>query len=122
MWPMSSIQRISRIAAWLLVLAIIVLSIVPAQDRPVTPLPHDFEHFGILVLTGMVFGIGYGRYLFPVTAGIAFSGAIELVQLYIPDRHARLSDFAIDAFAISCGIIFGAFVARAGKIKQKRCL
>ena len=109
---MPSIQRISRIAAWLLVLAIVILSIVPAEDRPVTPLPHDLEHLGIFILTGVAFGIGYGRYLFPAVAAIAFSGAIELIQLYIPDRHARLSDFIVDALGISCGVIFGAFVAR----------
>jgi VanZ family protein len=109
---MPSVQRIFRVAGWVLALAIIVLSIVPAQDRPVTPLPHDFEHLGIFVLTGVAFGIGYGRYFFPVIASIAFAAGVELIQLYIPDRHARLSDFIVDAAGISLGVLLGALVAR----------
>jgi VanZ family protein len=35
---------------------------------------------------------------------MAFSGAIELIQLGIPGRHARVSDFVVDALSVSIGV------------------
>ena len=112
---MLKLQKTCQFSAWVLVLGIIVLSVVPARDRPVTPMPHTVEHLGIFILTGAAFGVGYWRYLFfSIVAVTIFSGLIELIQLYLPDRHARLSDFIIDACSISIGVIIGAFVVRFG--------
>jgi hypothetical protein len=38
------LQRIFQVAAWLLVLAIVVLSLDPPVSRPITGAGHDFEH------------------------------------------------------------------------------
>ena len=35
---------------------------------------------------------------------VGFVGVIEIAQLVVPGRHARLSDFLIDAFAVSIGL------------------
>lgn len=35
---------------------------------------------------------------------MAFSAAIEMVQLGIPRRHARLRDFLVDAVSASTGV------------------
>jgi VanZ family protein len=43
---------------------------------------------------------------------VAFSAAVELVQLFVPGRHARVSDFVIDAAAICFGLIM-AWLARS---------
>ena len=95
---MLRIQCFCRFLAWVLTFAIILLSIVPAHNRPVTPLPHNLEHLGMFILTGTAFGTGYRKYfLFSAVAVIAFSGFIELIQLFLPDRHARWGDFIIDA-------------------------
>ena len=42
-----------------LLIAIVVLSLVPAYDRPVTALPHSLEHLTIFFAAGLAFGIGY---------------------------------------------------------------
>ncbi|MGC2079363.1 MAG: VanZ family protein, partial [Xanthobacteraceae bacterium] len=34
---------------------------------------------------------------------VFFSGAVEFAQLFVPGRHARLSDFIVDAFATIVG-------------------
>jgi VanZ family protein len=102
----------ARIAAWLLASVITVLSLVPPDYRPETAVPHNLEHFAIFVTTGLCFGIGYSRSLISVAIGlIIFSGAIELAQRLVHGRHARLSDFIVDAFAMCVGVVVGSFFA-----------
>jgi len=56
-----STQRLFTAIAWLLLLLILVLSIVPVDYRPITPIPHDLEHAAIFMLTGLAFGLGSTR-------------------------------------------------------------
>jgi VanZ family protein len=101
-----------RIVAWLLALAIVVLSLVPPNLRPVTDAPHDLEHLGIFAATGFAWGLGYGQRYFPVAIGLViFAGAIEIAQLFVPGRHARLSDFIVDALATCIGLLASSFVS-----------
>ena len=101
-----------RISAWFLAAAIVVLSLVPPDFRPVTGVPHALEHFAIFAVTGLAFGLGYGpRYLIPIGL-VIFAGAIEVAQLSAPGRHARLSDFAVDAFAACIGFLASYVMAR----------
>src|SRR5258708_33631261 len=93
----------ARIMAWLLALAILVLSVVPAKWRPETGIPHDVEHFGIFVATGFAFGLGYVRTYAAIAIAIAmavFAGAIETAQLFVPGRHALLMDFFLNTLAL----------------------
>jgi VanZ family protein len=105
-------RRIFRVAAWFLLLAIVVLSVVPPAYRPVTPAPHGVEHLVIFFLTGLAFGLGYESRPFPqVFELVAFSAGIELLQLYIPGRHARLSDFLVNAVSVALGVGLAALMA-----------
>jgi VanZ family protein len=95
----------ARIAAWLLAAIILILSVVPPWLRPETPAPHDLEHFAIFVAAGAAFGFGYNRRPIPLMAALVlFTGVIEAAQLFVPDRHARLSDFMVDALAACIGV------------------
>lgn len=96
----------ARVAAWILAIAIIVLSIVPSDLRPETDLPHHLEHFLIFFITGIAFRLGYrsnlgllGAFLF------LFAGLVEIAQLFQSSRHARISDFLIDTLAVWIGLI-----------------
>ena len=108
-WPIVSI---ARVAAWGLAITIVVLSIVPPSLRPETALPHNLEHFAIYAMTGSAFVLGYR--LAPTLLAmelVVFSGCVEIMQLFVPGRHARLSDFLVDAAAACAGL----FVAEALK-------
>jgi VanZ family protein len=48
-------------------------------------------------------------------AAIVFCAALELLQLGVPGRHARLSDFLIDAGAVCFGIAIAWFARRLGE-------
>jgi VanZ family protein len=43
---------------------------------------------------------------------VVFSGSVEIMQLFVPGRHARLSDFAIDATAACVGLFTVSLVNR----------
>jgi hypothetical protein len=87
-----------------LLLAIFVLSVVPAEIRPETGVPHDLEHSAIWALPGALMVLGYRmRFWVWATLGPLFAAAIEVVQIGIPGRHARLEDFLVDAGSILLG-------------------
>jgi VanZ family protein len=95
----------ARLAAWFLVAVITVLSLVPPSLRPEPGTQHNLEHFAIFMATGLAFGVGYGRKTGVVmVALVLFAGMIELAQIVIPGRHARLSDFIVDAVAMCVGV------------------
>src|SRR5262249_36550272 len=98
-----------RVAAWVLLVAIVALTLAPPKFRPLTLAPHMLEHAGIFLLTGTAFGFGYKmqRKAFFIGA-LAFGATLELTQSFVPGRHARLSDFLIDAIAGATGVILGA--------------
>lgn len=100
-----SLTVVARILAWTLAASIVILSIVPPGLRPETGTPHVFEHATIFFATGLAFGIGYDcRQDLLGAALVIFSGAVELAQLLVPGRHARWSDFVVDALAVTVGL------------------
>lgn len=96
---------ILRTTAWLLVIAVTFATLGPPQYRPHSPLGQDGEHALAFVLVGLAFGAAYPRHRL-LTAGIAviLIGVLELLQLGMPGRHARLQDFVVDALAGCVGI------------------
>jgi len=101
-------------AAWALAAAIVILSLVPPTLRPETRAPHSLEHFTIFAATGFAFGLGYKRRhdLLAILLFI-FSSAIEIAQLFVPGRHARLGDFIIDALAACIGVVMASLLSSA---------
>jgi VanZ family protein len=98
-------QRICRFVGWILAVAIFVLSVVPPSGRPTTGVPHNMEHLLIFLAMGLAFAVGYRNRLPAVAGGLVlFCGAIEVVQIWVPGRHARLSDFLVDVAATGLGV------------------
>jgi VanZ family protein len=111
-------RKLSRVAAWSAASAIVVLTVVPPSLRPTTDAPHDVEHAVAFLILGILFGLAYTGRERVLSAGlVVFCAMIEILQLYIPGRHARWIDFVVDAIAAVVGIFIGAFVSRA---PQKR--
>ena len=97
--------QFARFAAWILAATITLLTLVPPWARPSTALPHDLEHAAIFVAAGAAFAIAYrGRSLSLIIGAILYSAVLELAQLLVPGRHARIEDFVVDA-ASACGVI-----------------
>jgi hypothetical protein len=99
----------ARVLAWIGICSIIVLSVIPANERPVGSGVWLGETLGLLVdhiaafsLMAGAFAIGYRFSVAQlVLMALCFCGGIELIQILLPTRHARVGDFVID-FVASC--------------------
>jgi VanZ family protein len=106
-------MRYIRILAWILVVGIVVLSVVPAYERPDSGVEHNFEHLLAFGFVGLVFAFAYSWQLMVLLlSGILFALLLELAQIPLPTRHARIEDFLVDAFGASLGITL-ALLARS---------
>jgi VanZ family protein len=85
-------------------IAILILpTIAPPSARPASGVPHHLEHFASFFIAGALWKMGYPRrLLLCLTLAALFAGGLELLQLLVPGRHARLVDFVVDALAV-CG-------------------
>ena len=98
---------VARTLAWIGITAIVYLSVVPAVDRPVTGTGQWTEHFTAFALVAGAFAVGYSFSLARLLLlALLFCAGVELLQIPIPTRHARVSDFVIDfvasCFAVGC--------------------
>ena len=99
------ITKITRVAAWLLVLAAIVLTLGPQKVRPYTGIDHDLEHGMAFALVGLAFGLGYPNHrLMLAVLAIAGAGMMEILQQWVPGPHAYFSDFVINGLGACAGI------------------
>jgi VanZ family protein len=105
-------KRLSKHASGcVLLLVIAVLSFVPPAYRPITSFPHSIEHIAIYAFTGLAFGLSQPTRYVSWFLWLGFYAAtIEIVQLWVPGRHARMSDFVIDVVGLSIGLGMGAML------------
>jgi VanZ family protein len=117
-WSTDQYKGLFRALAWLGVFAILILSVVPADERPVFGIGQGFEHVTAFGLVAGVFAIGYRLTLIRLLLmALLFCGGIELLQVPLPTRHARVSDFVIDLLgsylAIALVAVHSRFVTRS---------
>ena len=105
--------RLFQICAWPCLAAIGALSLVAPSMRPVTFLPHSFEHVAIFLAAGLAIGLGYPNRATQRMIGLTlFAAAVELAQFYAPGRHPRISDFVVDALGACIGVAVALMLTR----------
>jgi VanZ family protein len=108
-----TLQRLLQIAAWALLLGLIIVTIEPNQFRPTSTLPVPLERSLAVGLIGFVFALAYPRHL--VAVGLVVLGAtvlLELLQLVTPTRHGRLVDVSVKLVGGVAGLALGYLVNR----------
>src|SRR5665213_2688270 len=89
---------------------LVLLTVVPAVDRPVTGIEHHLEHFGAFLLPGVLFALGFEvRTRTMLLMSLAFAALIECMQIPLPTRHARFADFVVDTAGLCAGIVLVRF-------------
>jgi predicted membrane protein len=100
------IEKTLKTASWLIILGLVILTIVPADERPVSGLEHDWEHFVAFGLAGLTFGLAYAGHLGArCLSAVVFTLLLELSQIPLATRHARVEDFFVDAAGACLGIV-----------------
>jgi VanZ family protein len=98
-----------KLVAWALAAAVTFATLGPAQLRPHAPFGHDGEHAFAFVLVGIAFGFAYAhRRTFVAAISVVMIGVLEVLQLWVPGRHARVEDFVVDAIAACLGFTLAA--------------
>jgi VanZ family protein len=94
-----------RLIAWGLAAAVTFATLGPPRHRPHADIGQNGEHALAFVLVGLAFGLAYrsNRHI-TALAAVVMIGAIEVLQFWVPGRHARLSDFVVDALAACAGL------------------
>ena len=96
---------ILRLVAWGLAAAVTFATLGPPRYRPHADLGQNGEHALAFVLVGLAFGLAYrSNRIITAVASVVVIGAIEVLQFWAPGRHARLSDFVVDALAACAGL------------------
>jgi hypothetical protein len=104
-WFIDHYRLVARALAWVGIVAIIILSVVPAVDRPLTGAGQQFEHITAFAPVAGMFAVGYRLSLaLLLFLAFIFCAGIELLQVPLPTRHARVSDFIVDFVASSIAI------------------
>lgn len=100
--PMSNF---ARPLAWLLLAALIFVTLAPIGLRPVSGLPVGLERFGAFAALGFLFAYGYPHRRWEVLALVTLAGAgLESLQLLEATRHGRLGDFLVKAAGGGFGV------------------
>ena len=90
----------------LIAVLLLIVTIVPAAERPSTGLPHGVEHFAAFGLFGILLAASFQTKTSPLLlAGACYALILECLQIPLPTRHARLEDLVVDAIAICLGIV-----------------
>ena len=103
-----------RLIAWLLAALVTFATLGPPSSRPHSDLGQIAEHGLAFILVGLAFGFAYPQHrLRNATVAVVMTGVLEIVQIWMPGRHARLTDFVVDAIATCIGFVIAASLARA---------
>ena len=105
---LETLLRWVRLAApWLLLAAIVYATASPLDLRPRTGWVH-LERFAAFGLLGFLYAIAFPRRITLASAIVFLAVAgLELLQLGLPDRHARFTDFAVKLAGGAVGIWIG---------------
>jgi hypothetical protein len=112
---LTKVVSLTRMAAWLAVLAIIVLSVVPGSMRPHIFGNDSAEHLAAYFIAGALFASGYPRPIQLLFSGVLLAicaGSLEFVQLWVPARTASTGEFAVSAIGVSVGLLIIASIRR----------
>ena len=115
--------KIFRWLAWIAVIAVAVLSLVPGEFRPHVTTSNYIEHFAAYFLTSAVVALAYRATIQSVLAImfflVTYAGLLETAQLWIPGREARFTDFVASTLGVVAGILFVSFVRWIRKRKTE---
>lgn len=110
-----------RLAAWTLLLIVILATLSPIGLRPHLSDNADLERALALLALGVTFGCGYPRriWLVAILLLVGIFG-LEWSQQLLIDRHGRLADAMVKAAAALIGLTIGWMVSWRARLPRAR--
>jgi VanZ family protein len=119
-----SFKLVLRIAGLFGIFMIVLLSVIPADVQVRTGLSKGLEHMSAYLLLGLVLAAAYGgrRSSAPIIVAllIAVSGALEIVQQWIPGRTVSLVDWGAGVVGTLVGVLLHASLRELWQGRQDR--
>lgn len=107
------LRSVFRLAAWLLVLAIVAVTIVPIGMRPHSGLGPEPERVAAFLVLGLLLGLACDRNWMLALSLVAVAGlGIEALQMFSPSRHPSVEDAVIKALAGCVGVLAGCILVK----------
>ena len=104
----------------LVLVAVTILSLLPAPSLPPVPGTDKTHHF--IAYAALTFSVALARpknWLLIACFFIAWSGAIEIIQPYV-NRYGEWMDLAANAGGVACGILLAKVVNFAFPTDEKK--
>lgn len=99
------------VLAWLMLAALLVVTISPIGLRPHIPGYVTAERFIMLLVIGLLFCLAYPKHWVKVAILlVTTAGLFELMQRLTPDRHGEISDFLVKSAGAITGVILGKII------------
>ena len=93
----TTFKRAAAICAWLILAVIVFSTLSPIGMRPHLGAAH-VERFAAFALLGFLFAIVHpGRIVMVLLCVVAAVAGLELLQMLVASRHARVADIAVKA-------------------------
>jgi len=111
-------DKFSKPLAWLLLAAIIFVTVSPIGLRPHTVTSVNIDRALAYMVVGLAFAVAYPKHWMTV-ALLLIAGAvfIEYLQYLSPTRHARFHDAAVKAVGATVGVAIGSLFNRVRAAK-----
>jgi len=96
-----------RLAGWVCVFAVALLSLLPAEEMTRTGFPGKVEHVVAYAGTAFVLGLGYGTAgsSFRIMLLAAYACTLEYLQTFSPGRSAAWGDAAGSVSGVIAGTL-----------------
>ncbi len=118
---MDTIRLLIRRAAWLSILIVVLVTLVPIGWRPATGLSPNIERFCVMAVVGALFAAAYPRRFWLIVLTLSLTSAmVEPLQLLATGRHPSFRDVEFKALGAAIGATFGYIAAfTAGAISSR---
>lgn len=114
------IRLFIRRAAWLSILIVLLVTLVPIGLRPATGLPPNIERFCVMAAVGALFAAAYPRRFWLVVLTLSATAAIfEPLQFIAAGRHPSFRDVEFKSLGVAIGAVFGYAAASVSGLTAK---
>jgi hypothetical protein len=107
-----TIRLVIRRAAWLSILIVLLVTLVPIGLRPATGLSPNIERFCVMAAVGALFAAAYPRRFWLIVLTLSLTAAIvEPLQSLAAGRHPSFQDVEYKALGAAIGAALGYAIA-----------
>jgi membrane associated rhomboid family serine protease len=102
------LRRLSRVTGLACVAAIIVLSLLPGDERPHTGASGQIEHVAAYLGTAVLLALGFRTMrnrVAALSALVGLAAALEIMQRLVPGRHSQVIDWFASSMGAGIGVL-----------------